>query len=186
MIVGWVLVNNLIQNPVLQFSKDKVGYFKSQNLILNSATVGLALQICIDQEYQGLGVIQKAFSFFESMVSSKYDIIEASVKKDNPAGNAATTKLNMIQIFEDDLRVYKIKSTSRSETNPSKVFNINNKSLFFRNGKFGDETELFELNNKWLINNVSNISKGFLTSLYSPDEFRKIISCGDIVIAETR
>ena len=148
--------------------------------------IGLALQWCVDKEYQGKGLIQKIYLHFQTLIKDKYDIIEASVRKNNPAGNAATTKLGMTTIFEDDLRVYKIKETRiAADKINEELINIGDKFILIRSGKVGDENELFELNKKWLIDNTDDNSKGFLTSLYQPEEFRLIIESRDIVIAET-
>ncbi|MDB5025408.1 MAG: hypothetical protein JWP78_3163 [Mucilaginibacter sp.] len=52
-------------------------------------------------------------------------------------------------------------------------------------GKLGDENQLFELNKKWVSDNVpNNNSKGFLTSLCQPSDFKTFIEFNDIVIAE--
>ena len=187
MIIGWSLVNNSVDNPVLQFSKAKVDFFKDENLIPTKSRVGLALQWCVDKKYQGKGLIQNIYLLFEALLKEKYDIIEASVRKNNPAGNAATTKLGMQTIFEDDLRIYKIKEiTSTSNENKiQKLISIDNRPILIRLGKVGDEIELFELNKKWVIDDTIDNSKGFLTSLYQPEDFKKIIEWNDIVIAET-
>ena len=182
MIIGWVLVNNSVDNPVLQFSKAKVEFFKTRKIIPENSKVGLALQICVDREYQGMGIIQKAYSYFETMLKNKYDIIEASVRINNPAGNGATTKIGMTTIFEDDLRIYKVKETASHEINEQEKIKVNDKSILIRFGKVGDEKQLYELNLKWIITDTANNNlKGFLTSLYQPEEFRKIIECNDIV-----
>lgn len=185
MIIGWSLINSCIENPVLQFSKDKVEEFKSANLIPINSKVGLALQWCIDKEFQGIGLIQSIYSYFEILVSQKYDMIEASVRKNNPAGNAATSKLGMQLIYEDDLRYYKIKSTNKLTLDKGNEREIifSDKKIAIRLGKEGDETGLYELNKKWIIKDNEDKSNGFLTSLYEKEHFAKIIKQQEIVVA---
>lgn len=184
MIIGWSLVNSCIQNSVYEFSKAKVEFFKTEKLIPENAEVGLALQWCVDENFQGMGLIQNIYSAFEYHVKDKYEYIEASVRKNNPAGNAATTKLRMQTIYEDDLRFYKIKKIDKLIKPTPSLFDLNKQSINIRLAKKGDEQQLFELNKRWIIDGTDT-NKGFLTSLYQPNEFRQIIECNEIIIAET-
>lgn len=51
------------------------------------AKVGLASQWCVDKDFQGQGLIQKIYNYFEMIIAGKYDFIEASIRKNNPAGS---------------------------------------------------------------------------------------------------
>lgn len=186
MIIGWALVNNSIENGVFEFSSEKVAHFKQEQLLPENARVGLGLQICVDQEYQGKDLIQVIYSSFENSVADSYDFIEASVRKGNPAGHAATTRIGFQLIYEDNLRYYKIKETpSKGDTDEPVLLTINGETIRVRLGKLGDEKGLYQLNSKWIVDAITNPTKGFLTSLYTEEEFKKIIALHDIVIAET-
>lgn len=187
MIIGWSLINNCVYNEVFAFSKQKVDFFKEKKLINPFSKVALGLQWLVDSEYQGKGIIQKLYFHLEALVGDKYDIVEASVRKNNPAGNASTDKIGMIKIFEDELRVYKIKVIGKSLNIPigNSVYDIGGIPLLIRTAEIGDEEQLHQLNKSWTKEAIGDdTSKGFLTSLYSAEEFRKIISVGEIVIAE--
>jgi len=185
MIIGWGLLNNSIENQVLQFSRDKVDYFKQEKLIPENAKVGLALQLCLDTDFQGNGIIQKVYSYLETLTNDRFDVIEASVRKNNPAGIAITQNLRFETILEDNIRIYKIKKTNNTTTNKAKVeLKFGDQWIVIRKGEIGDEIELFELNKKWLDINSDDNSKGFLTSLYQPEDYKIIIESNDIVVAE--
>ncbi|MEI6053640.1 MAG: hypothetical protein WCQ44_13125, partial [Opitutaceae bacterium] len=167
MIIGWGLLNNSIENQVLQFSRDKVDYFKQEKLIPENAKVGLALQLCLDTDFQGNGIIQKVYSYLETLTNDRFDVIEASVRKNNLAGIAITQNLRFNTILEDNIRFYKVKETNSQTVNKTiEELIFGDKSIVIRKGKIGDEIQLFELNKKWLDVNSDDNSKGFLTSLY--------------------
>jgi len=187
MIIGWSLVNNSVLNEVFEFSKQKVNFFKNNGIIEPNVNVALGLQWLIDNPYQGKGVIQKLYFHLEALMKNKYDIVEASVRKNNPAGNAATDKIGMIKIFEDELRVYKIRviDNPSNKLKGTTVYDIEGIPVAIRTAEIGDEEQLHQLNKLWTKEVIGDdTSKGFLTSLYSTEEFRKIISVGEIAVAE--
>jgi hypothetical protein len=124
-IIGWCLVNNCIENRVLNFSREKVILFKNDSLIPMTSKVALALQWCVDGDYQGKGIIKYLFNGFCNLLDGRYDLVEASVLKQNPAGNKATQSLGMQTIFEDDERYYRITYIKNTTHIPPSLQNIN-------------------------------------------------------------
>lgn len=91
-------------------------------------------------------------------------------------------------ISEDQLRYYfsrPIKSLSTEVQQIIMEIRNNSKPIKIIVGIKNDVAELHELNKKWMKETrKENLSKGFLTTLYTEEQFKKIIALNELVVAE--
>lgn len=189
MIIGWSLINSVIKTNLFCDLQEQILKFKHANLLNPNHRVALG-QKFLDDKYRGKGIVERMTLLQDNLVSNKYDIYMATVKKDNKPSEFFFKKNSFVLFFEDDVRYYFSKPICHCEIltdNVTITVDHSDLNVLIRPAEGGDEFELHELNRKWLKESrLNDLSKGFLTTLYSPEQFKKIINVQEIVVAEIR
>ena len=188
MIIGWSLINSTIHTKLYLELQERIKFFKEANLLNPEHKVALG-QKFLDYKYRGKGIVEKMTSLQDNLAAGKYDIYMATVKKDNKPSEFFFKKNSFVLFFEDDVRYFFSKLIRPSEKAIQQSISIIVEDIpvnvLIRPAEGGDEFELHEQNKKWLKEaRVTDMSKGFLTTLYSTEQFRKIIDNSEIVVAE--
>lgn len=188
MLIGWSLINTCIRTPHYLKMQEQIKYLKEQELLPKKSRIALG-QKFLEAPYRGKGIVELLTEIQDNLVSQKYDIYLATVQVTNKPSEFFLKKNSFQLIHQDENRYYFSKAIKKIDTPLKQTVTIDVEEQKFevliRPGEAGDEILLHELNRKWLKEAVRNdLSRGFLTSLYSPEEFRQIIDAKEIVVAE--
>lgn len=188
LIIGWSLINSAIHTPLWGEMQKKITDFKKSGLLNPDCKIAIG-QKFIEPTYRGNGIVERMTEIQDNLVAHKYDIYMATVKCDNKPSEFFFKKNSFHLFHQDDLRLYFSKAITQHNTPEQSVITINGnngiKKIRIRPGEAGDEIYLNELNKKWVKEALNgDFTKGFLTSLYSTDQFRMIIEKEEIVVAE--
>jgi len=188
MIIGWALLNTKVQTSLHLALKNKITTFEKEGILGKDSRIAFG-QMLLENFYRGTSIAEKMLSLRDALVCNKYDLYMATVRKGNKPSEMFFRKNAFKLFYEDDDRFYFLKPIAKTKHDMVKKFSIeiqgNVVEVNIRPGQIGDECELHELNKKWLRDARGNdLSKGFLTSLYSPEDFRMIIDAKEIVVAE--
>lgn len=188
MIIGWSLINSVIQTPLYEDMQNKITEFKKNGFLNPESKLAIG-QKFLEYPYRGNGIVERMTELQDNLVAHKYDVYMATVKCDNKPSEFFLKKNSFHLFHQDDLRMYFWKSITPHDIPAQNVITINKhtdiKKIRIRPGEAGDEIYLNELNKKWVKEALNgDFTKGFLTSLYSTEQFRQIIEKNEIVVAE--
>lgn len=168
--------------------QEQIEFLKTKKLLPLHSKIALG-QKFLEAPYRGKGIVELLTEIQDNLVAGKFDIYLATVQISNKPSEFFFKKNSFQLIHQDEIRYYFSKSIKKSEASVRKGVTIEveglNVEVLIRPGEAGDEILLYELNKKWLKETRgTDLSKGFLTSLYSPEEFNKIIALKEIAVAE--
>ncbi len=184
MLIGWSLINSCIPTPFFLEMQERIALFKQKGLLPVHHRIAIG-QKCLDEDYRGKGIVEAMTSLQDEMTASKYDTYLATVNCKNLASKKFFIKNDFTLFYTDDVRHYFIKPITSNGYQEKEIFLGSDKKVVIRAGKEGDEIELHELNKKWWSPNRNNdLSKGFLSTLYTPKDFKEMISRQEIAVAD--
>jgi hypothetical protein len=188
MLIGWSLINSVVQTEHYLLMQDRIKDFKQIGFFDMGQRIAIG-QKFIEPDYRGKGIVESMTVMLDCAVSSKFDVYMATVKKENRRSEFFSKKNSYELFFEDEKRLYFRKDIGSSSPIMESSILLENSDdkveIVVRPGEQGDEFALHQLNRAWTYDSrVEDASQGFLTSLYSPDDFRLIIDAGEIVVAE--
>lgn len=168
--------------------QEQIEFLKIHKLLPERSKIALG-QKFLEAPFRGRGIVELLTEIQDNLVTGKFDIYLATVQATNKPSEFFFKKNSLQLIHQDEIRYYFSKSIKKSELPLRKVVTIEsgdlNVRVLTRPGEAGDEILLHELNKKWLKEaRGADLPKGFLTSLYSPEEFKKIIDLKEIAVAE--
>ncbi|MDB5025410.1 MAG: hypothetical protein JWP78_3165 [Mucilaginibacter sp.] len=185
MLIGWSLINSSIKTPHFLKMQKMILLFKEQGLIPINAKVALG-QKYLDYEYRGKGIMDLATIIQEELTFSNFEIYLSTVQKFNKRSEFFFKKNSFQQIYQDNVRYYLTKAIVKRGISVYQSLLIGNGSsatkVMIRPGEAGDEFQLHELNKKRLKENLTDLSQGFLTSLYTASDFRQMINLQEIIV----
>lgn len=188
MIIGWSLINSCISTPHYLKMQEQIKYLKEQELLPKKSRIALG-QKFLEAPYRGKGIVELLTEIQDNLIFHKYDIYLATVQVINKPSEFFFKKNSFQLIHQDEIRYFFSKAIKKTDTTMTQTVTIDveeqKSEVLIRPGEAGDEILLHELNKKWLKESRGkDLSKGFLTSIYTPEEFRKIIDAKEIVVAE--
>ena len=180
-LVGWALVNARIKTPLYARTYAKIAELQAAGAIPAAARVCVG-QKCLDDCCRGLGLIEAATLQLHRQVAARFDVYFATVLRAN-LRSLSYHERAYIQVAEDDEKVYFIRHISADAPGPAEA------SLpvayAIRPGRLADCADLRALNLKWArATRGDNLADGFLTTLYSADDFQTIIAANEIAVIE--
>lgn len=167
--------------------KEKINLFKAKGFIEPKANIATG-QKMLHYSYRGNRLMDIATKIMEELVASNYGFYLATVRKENIPSFYFFKKNNFILLDEDNERYYFINRIV-SRNIPLHVQNEiigasgEKHSVLIRPAAHGDEIQMYDLNKEWIKENkAEDLSRGFLTTLYSPDDFRMMIEQNEVVV----
>lgn len=183
-LVGWALVNARIKTPLYARTYAKITELQAAGAIPAAARVCVG-QKCLDDCCRGLGLIEAATLQLHRQVAARFDVYFATVLRANLRSLRSLRyhERAYIQVAEDDEKVYFIRHISADAPGPAEASLP--AAYAVRPGRLADCADLRALNLKWArATRGDNLADGFLTTLYSEDDFQTIIAANEIAVIE--
>jgi len=101
-IAGYYLVNNYSIDGILIRHQKMVDDLIAKSLIPINSKVGLGVQVLIDLNYQGIGLMDKMLHYLINLMAHKYEFLFSTISKENQKSLSAHIRSNWRVVDEID------------------------------------------------------------------------------------
>ena len=183
-IVGWALVNSQLKTALYYRTQEKIASLRAAGLLPAAARVCVG-QICLDSSHRGKGLMPWVYGQLYRQLAERYDLYFATILRSNLPSLRYHVREGYTLVAEDAEKQY------FTDDIPHKAAMLPSSATIpvpyrVRQGQPTDAAHLHALNQRWSRAALGDdLAGGFLTTVYSEEEFRAIIAVNEIAIIET-